>query len=93
MPRRKRNLAAYRAVAARADGCCERCGGKAEVMHHKRLRSQLGADSLLNLCHICVPCHQHIHASPEESYRDGWLISARWHGKEVFEAHGEEMSG
>lgn len=74
----------YEMVKDRSAGICERCGrARATEVHHKRLRSAGGCDSLLNLCHLCSACHTHTHAHVEESYRDEWLISAKWHGAEV----------
>lgn len=63
-----------RAVHARSGGCCEVCGGRAEHIHHRRLRSQGGRHELVNLLDVCFACHAAIHANPERSYALGLLV-------------------
>lgn len=65
------------AVQGRAGGRCERCGHRRDpmVLHHRRLRSQGGQDTVENLVFICQePCHRHIHEHPSASYEAGWLV-------------------
>lgn len=88
MAKRKRDLKAYQTVAERSGGLCERCGAKAETMHHRRLRIQLGADSALNLRHLCAPCHVWTHANPMQAALDGWIVSAKYSDPELYAACG-----
>ena len=67
-----------RVVLARSKGRCELgvvfgCRGKAEHLHHRRLRRH-GDHRACNLLHLCLLCHDWIHRNPEESYREGWLV-------------------
>ncbi len=64
------------AVIARAGGYCDRCG---EVLtgyhlHHRKMKSQGGPDTVTNLMVVSPACHAWIHANPRESYTRGWLI-------------------
>jgi hypothetical protein len=43
------------------------CGGRATHVHHRKYRSRGGSNSLANLIHICVPCHDWIHSRSEQS--------------------------
>lgn len=67
-----------RAVHARADGCCERCRVRLPWpewhCHHRKLRSQGGADDPTNLLALCWRCHRSVHDHPADSYREGWLV-------------------
>lgn len=49
------------------------CTHRAEHAHHMLMRSQGGADDPSNLLAVCAPCHEHIHAHPEDSYERGFL--------------------
>lgn len=66
-----------RALMVRCDGFCEArtpaCTGNYEHAHHRRRRSQGGRDVVSNLVAVCLACHGHIHAHPEESARYGLL--------------------
>lgn len=66
------------AVTARSGGLCELalecCTVKATHHHHRLLRAQGGKDTEDNFLHLCERCHSAVHASPEESYRRGWLL-------------------
>ena len=31
---------------------------------------------LANLISLCRPCHDHVHANPEQSYEEGWLVKS-----------------
>ncbi|CRH92863.1 Uncharacterised protein [Chlamydia trachomatis] len=67
-------------VVNRAMGVCEvmfpeaGCNGRAEQLHHRKLRSQGGGHSVHNLVHICHNCHNFIHSHPGLSYDNGWLV-------------------
>lgn len=43
-------------------------------VHHKLKRQHPLANVPRHLAALCDPCHDHIHANPEESYTEGWLI-------------------
>lgn len=43
---------------------CERCGGKAQHLHHKDLNN--ANDDKANLEAVCIPCHQKIHAEERQ---------------------------
>ena len=61
---------AQRAVQKRSNGLCEanfapNCTGRGEQVHHVLLRSRGGNKHRVDeLLHVCLPCHQHIHAKP-----------------------------
>jgi hypothetical protein len=65
-------------IAARSAGRCEiegpGCTGLGEHVHHRKMRSQGGDNSLACLVHACNHCHKRIHEHPEESYANGWLL-------------------
>ena len=66
-------------VINRAAGYCEvmfaaACTGRAEHLHHRKLRSQLGRHEVENLLHICHQCHNWIDAHPAASYERGFLV-------------------
>jgi hypothetical protein len=52
----------------------EGCTGRNEHAHHRRLRSQQGETTDVNLLAVCRPCHDQIHAYPAESYALGLLV-------------------
>jgi hypothetical protein len=69
------------AVYDRADGCCDACGlwldPRGWHCHHRRRRSQGGADSLLNLVALHPLCHvapSGVHARPRWGYAHGLLV-------------------
>ena len=70
--------AAKEAVRRRSKGYCEArtavCTGQAEHAHHRKMRSAGGSHSVVNLLDACHPCHDWIHAHPEESYERGLLL-------------------
>lgn len=59
--------------------------------HHRKLRSQGGADTMENLIMLCgsgtTGCHGWVHANPLESRNNGWLVSAYWEPAEVPVVH------
>lgn len=66
-------------VLRRSQGHCEArigeiCTGDYEHAHHRRRRSQGGADSAANLLAVCRECHRHIHANPAWSEAQGFLL-------------------
>jgi hypothetical protein len=78
-------LRAYERVIERSGYVCEvnapGCLGTARHVHHRRLRGQGGDNSMANLLNVCAAavdagCHAYIHAHPEESYANGWLVHA-----------------
>lgn len=81
--RRKRDAAypaARQAVYVRAEGMCEaqatwRCEREAQQVHH--IAGRVGPDPhrLANLLAVCRICHDVIHAMPERSYANGWMVS------------------
>ncbi len=67
------------AVLARSEGACEAmipgvCVGRAQHLHHRKMRSQGGDHTEANLIAICHRCHHHIHMNPAWSYERGLLI-------------------
>lgn len=72
--------ATRKVVLARDDYQCLRCLGEAHHVHH-RLRKGAGGTldetikyGLANCVSLCASCHREIHASPEISYSQGWLV-------------------
>lgn len=66
-------------VRKRSGGLCEGriksvCRGKASHVHHRKIRSQQGDNSLENLLHLCMPCHTWVHQFPTVSYKLGMLV-------------------
>lgn len=86
-PKRSWMQEAYRKIArpayfagvaagqGRVKALCERCGCRAATqLHHKAGRS---GDRLLgfrNFSALCGSCHREVHANPERSYAEGWLV-------------------
>lgn len=68
------------AVAVRSGGRCEarvaeRCRGLGQHVHHRKLRRH-GDHRPVNLLHVCLACHAHIHSSPfaREAYARRFLL-------------------
>lgn len=65
-----------KAIKLRSGGSCEArvaCRRSIAVhMHHRRRASRV--DSRANLLHVCLKCHDWIHANPERSYELGLLV-------------------
>jgi hypothetical protein len=70
------------AVLGRSRGFCERCGTPSHdlALHHRKLRSRGGKDSVTNLVAICHGCHNlsttSIHLNPKRATETGWMVSA-----------------
>lgn len=65
-------------VEMRSGGFCEASTDVCEInavhVHHKAGRQGARAHELGNLLHVCDACHRWIHANPERSYAEGWLV-------------------
>lgn len=63
------------AVYERSGGDCEAqtvdCTGRGQHVHHMKGRSTHDPALLL---HVCLMCHNRIHAHPAESYEQGWMV-------------------
>ena len=69
------------AVIERAGGYCETCGGSAQVsmaLHHRKLKSRGGKDSVSNLIWVHHSCHNlgtdSIHLKPALAQSKGWIV-------------------
>ena len=67
------------ALFARSEGCCERCGGLGEQIHHRRARGAGGTrrddtNMLQNLVHLCAGCHAFCESNRAWAYEHGWLV-------------------
>ena len=64
----------------RDEGVCRRCLRPAEHVHHRVLKGMGGtsdpeiAFGLANLVSLCSECHADIHAHPQKSYEEGWIV-------------------
>lgn len=54
--------------------CSPECTDRAEVLHHRLMRSQGGGHHVDNLLHVSQRHHLRIHANPATAYERGWLI-------------------
>lgn len=65
-------------VKARSEGLCEvralGCQRWGVHMHHRKLRSQGGTDTVGNLMHVCGWCHRWVHEHPREARSRGWIV-------------------
>ena len=77
------------AVYERAQGMCEimspkaGCTGRAEHLHHRKLRSQGGEHTVENLVHICERCHSYAHLHRAEADTDGWIVRSSYDPRHV----------
>lgn len=67
---------AREARLSHARGWCELpgCDRPAVVVHHRAGRRVPGANRLELLMALCSACHTSVHAHPEQSYLNGWLV-------------------
>lgn len=70
-------------VTQRAGGYCEKCGRPASdsmALHHRKLRSRGGKDSVCNLIYVHHGCHNldtdSIHARPSFATDKGWMVAS-----------------
>lgn len=70
-------------VIERASGYCEKCGKPAAesmALHHRKLKSRGGQDSVANLIWVHHECHNlgtnSIHANPSYSTDKGWMVGS-----------------
>ena len=68
------------ACRSAAGGICARCHtatGASGQAHHLVTRSRGGSDTADNLAWVCRPCHDWIHAHPNEARATGLLRARR----------------
>jgi len=70
-------------VQKRANGYCEVCGGvmhEQGALHHRKLKSRGGKDTLSNLIYIHHGCHNlktdSIHLNPALAESKGWMVAS-----------------
>lgn len=68
-------------VQQRSGGLCEagvssRCNGRGEHVHHRKLRSRGGGNTVGNLSHVCNDCHTWIHQHPADASERGWMVAS-----------------
>lgn len=69
-------------VQERANGYCEVCGGVMYegALHHRKLKSRGGKDTVSNLIHIHHGCHNlntdSIHLNPAMAEDKGWMVAS-----------------
>jgi len=70
-------------VEERAGGYCEICGSPEQesmALHHRKLKSRGGKDSVANLIRVHHGCHNlnttSIHMQPELSERKGYMVGS-----------------
>lgn len=70
-------------VEERAGGYCEVCGLSAlpsMALHHRKLRSRGGEDTVSNLIWVHHGCHNlkstSIHSNPEYASQKGWMVGS-----------------
>ena len=68
-------------VRERSKGYCEVCGGVARenmALHHRKLRSRGGQDTVSNLIYVHHDCHNlgthSIHLNPEWAENNGYMV-------------------
>ena len=73
-PKKKKASKRARPGDPMADAC-EMCGlPRPAHRHHRLRRGQGGGDERENTIDICNACHDHVHANPEWSYLNGYLM-------------------
>lgn len=80
-------------VIQRAGGYCETCGRPASesmALHHRKLKSRGGKDSVSNLIWVHHECHNlgtnSIHLKPMYATYKGWMVSS-WGESETTPMH------
>lgn len=69
-------------LTLRSDGACERCGRDDVVqVHHRKPRRMGGSkapdiNSLSNVTHLCLSCHEWTEREPAEALCEGWRLHA-----------------
>lgn len=68
-------LATRQLVIERDGKRCLRCSSPAWLtIHHRKGRGGSNPHAAENCVLLCMPCHEHIHRNPQESYADGWMV-------------------
>lgn len=88
-------------VLERDEQQCRRCWrsivGRPYSIHHRKLRSRGGDDSLPNLVTLCgsgtTGCHGWVHANPEKATTHGWMVESWRKPDEAPIIYPEETSG
>lgn len=83
----------YQEVWERDKGTCQRCGARGEQVHHRRPADRRENTHVKErLVVLCCRCHDDVHAHPEMSYFDGWLIHswAKYRCPDCDEMHGDQ---
>lgn len=67
-------------VLTRSAGICEArfspaCTGYGTQLHHRKLRSRGGKDTVANLVSVCHLCHGHIHGEVKQATALGLIVS------------------
>jgi hypothetical protein len=79
-------------VLNRAGNYCEKCGkvGSDFALHHRKLKSRGGKDSVANLMAVHHGCHNldtdSIHANPAQATKMGWMVPS-WADPEDYPIH------
>jgi len=53
---------------------CERCGGIATEIHHRKSRTGSYLTNTEFFMAVCRPCHLYVEEHSKESYEKGWKI-------------------
>ena len=68
-------------VLARCNGYCEKCGRTLQesfALHHRKLKSRGGKDSVENLIALHHECHNlgtnSVHLNVKEAEKNGWIV-------------------
>lgn len=80
MKRKPMDKKVRQAVIDRSGGICDLCGCHYTVatqhVHHRKLRSRGGDDSMANLVAVCWSCHFSIHQSPAQATAWGFMVAS-----------------
>ena len=61
-------------VVSRFAGQCHICNDPGTAVHHRKLRSQGGDNSLDNLLLLCDSCHAYVHNHPALAVSAGYIL-------------------